>query len=191
MKSGSSFPISQSPDTRRLRFFTPGSFMTLNHHWRLGPLFQPIDRISFSFPFDGEERIRCLQLVLEFFRSLAPGVQHIKHIYLSLGVIWDREDKSASIDYTLFRSLLRELHRSGCKSLSIMSVDILDQACRKEPGSDILINVQDEQMCLESLSLETAAFSSPTLTPWFMKQVTGNSTIAHLKLSSTGLPPPN
>lgn len=180
------FPGSESPGNWKLHFLTLESFKMLNRHWRLGPLFQPVDRVTFSFPYDDDERARCLQLALDFFRSLDPGAQHIKHVYFSLGFIWDRGDRPSSINYTLFRNLLREIRRSGCTGLSIMSVDIPDQAGRQEPTPDILLNFEDQHMYLESLSLETFTFSSPMILPWFMKQVTANSTIQHLKLSGTG-----
>lgn len=146
----------------------------------------PVDRITFSFPYDNEERARCLQLVLEFFRSLVPGPQYVRHVYLSLGFVWDGSQRPSSIDHNLFRGLLREIHRSGCKQLSILSIDIPEQTCREEPASDILLNIQDEQLHLQSLSLETVMFLSPKVIPWFMKQVTGNSSISNLKLSGTG-----
>ncbi len=178
--------VINSPESWRLRFSTLGSFSTLNREWRLGPLFQPVNQVTFSLPFDKDQRTRCLQLVVQFFRSLSPSIHHIHHIYLDLGVIWDTGKEPASIDYALLGSLLRELPRTGCENLSISSIDIHGQGNRAEPMSDILMNVQDEQARLVGLSIDSMAFSSPVLTPWFMRQVINKSAISYLKLSGTG-----
>lgn len=162
------------------------SFGTLNHQWRLGPLFQPVRMVSFSFPYDGEDRTRCLQLALKFFRSLAPDVQHIEHVYLGLGIIWDAVNAPPNIDYALLGSLLREVHRSGSRRLTLASIDISGQVGRPEPASDILLDACEEHPRLHDLSLETIAFSSPALTPWFMGQLTKGSSISRLRLTGTG-----
>ncbi len=178
--------ISDHPRSWKLQFVTSGAFSILNRHWRLGPLFHPVDTVTFSFPYDSNEQTRCLKLACDFFRSLSPGTQHVKHVCLSLGVIRDTGDMPPSIDYSLLSSLLRGLHGSGCERLSLWSIDVAAQALREEPDSRILPNIEDGQLRLENLSIDSMVFSSPTLTPWFMRQVMVNSSISRLRLSGTG-----